>query len=92
MPKTQAASSGGPPRPPKEATRESGDESPEGPHINIPDPVVVAELATTLREKPFKIVADLMEFGVFVNIYALVSFEVASKVARKYGYYARRAA
>jgi hypothetical protein len=41
------------------------DESPEGPHIDHPDPVVVKELAAALRQKPFRIIADLLEFGHF---------------------------
>ena len=52
--------------------------------------IVVAELARLLCQKPFKIVADLMEVGVFANVKQSVSFEAACKVARKYGYAAKK--
>ena len=90
-PKTQPASAGGPPRPPKKTARGLGDESPEGPHIDIPDPVVLKALATALRQRPFRIVADLMELGRLVFVGDPVDFETASKVAKKYGFQTRHA-
>jgi len=90
-PKTQAAA-GGPPRPPKKIARGLEDQSPDEPHIEIPDPVVVKDLASALGQKPFKIIADLIEFGQFASVHATVAFEPASKVAWKYGFYAKRAA
>jgi len=45
-----------------------------------------------LREKPFRIIADLMETGVFANLNHELSFEAIAKVARRHGYTARRAA
>ena len=89
LPKTQPAGSNGPPRPPKKTARDL-DEPPQEPHIDIPDPVVVRDLASALRKKPFKIIADLMEIGQFANVTATVGFQTASKVAWKYGFYARR--
>ncbi len=90
-PKTQPASAGGPPRPPKKTARNL-DDSPQEPHIDIPDPVVVGDLASALRQKPFIIVADLMELGKFATVRASVGFKTASKVAWKHGFYARRVA
>ena len=92
IPETQPASAGGPPRPPKKTARDLEDESPQEPHIDIPDPVVVKELASALRKKTFKIVADIMRFGVFVEVDETVDFETASRVAWKHGFYARRVA
>lgn len=89
---TQPASVGGPPRPPKKTARDLADDSPQEPHIDIPDPVAVGDLASALRKKPFKIVADIMRFGVFVNADETVDFETASRVAWKHGFYARRVA
>ena len=63
--KPQPDSAGGPPPPPKKTASGLNDESPEGPHIDLPDPVVVKELAAALRQKPFRIIADLLEFGHF---------------------------
>lgn len=91
-PKTQPAAAGGPPRPPKKTPRGLEDQSSEEPHIDIPDPVVVKDLATALGRKPFKIIADLIEVGEFANVNATVGFEPASKVAWKYGFYTRHAA
>ncbi len=58
--------------------------------IRIPDPVWVRELAKALAQKPFKIIADLMEFGIFQNATGGVPFQIASKVAWKYGYEAEK--
>jgi len=70
--------------------RDLADDSPQEPHIDIPDQVVVRNLASALRKKTFKIVADIMRFGVFVNPEETVDFETASRVAWKHGFYARR--
>jgi hypothetical protein len=88
-PKTQPASAGGPPRPPKKTARGLDDGSPEGPHIDIPDPVILEELATALGQKTFWIVADLIQLGLVVFAGGPVDFETASKVAKKYGYQTR---
>jgi hypothetical protein len=92
IPKTQPASAGGPPRPPKKTARDLADDSPQEPHIDIPDPIVVRDLASALRQKPFVIMGDLMKAGQFANANQTVSFDIASEVARKYGFYARRVA
>ena len=88
-PKTQPASAGGPPRPPKKTGRGLSDESPEGPHIDIPDPVILKELAAALGQRPFRVVADLMELGRLVLANDSVDFDTASKVAKKYGFQTR---
>lgn len=87
---TQPSLAGGPPRPPKMTARDLADDSHYPPHIDIPDPVAVKELASALQTKPFKVVADIMRFGVFVNSDESVEFETASRVAWKHGVYARR--
>jgi translation initiation factor IF-2 len=61
----------------------------EEPHIDIPDPVVVRDLASALRLKPFRIIADLLEVGEFASAQAKVRFELAAQVARKHGFHAR---
>ena len=53
--------------------------------------MTVEELAAALRQKPFQIIADLMEIGVFANVHQEVAFDVVTKVVRKYGYTAKRA-
>ncbi|HWH70193.1 MAG TPA: translation initiation factor IF-2 N-terminal domain-containing protein, partial [Candidatus Sulfotelmatobacter sp.] len=54
--------------------------------ISIKPPIVVRELADQLKQKPFKIIADLMELGVFANVNQAIEEAVAQKVCAKYGY------
>jgi translation initiation factor IF-2 len=90
IPKTKPAAAGAPPRPPKKTARDLADESPEEPHVDIPDPIAVRDLASKLQQKPFMIIADLMELGEFRTVRATVGFALASKVALKHGFHARR--
>ena len=92
VPETKAAASGGPPCPPRKTARGLQDDSQPEPHVDIPDPVKVIDLASALRQKPFVVIADLMGQGVFANVHQLVDFSAASKVALKHGFYARRVA
>jgi hypothetical protein len=88
----KAGFTGGPPKPPDTADAGSGDESPEGGNkvIRIADPVVVRDLANALAQRPFRIIADLMEFGQFRNVTSMVGFETAARIASKYGYKAEK--
>jgi translation initiation factor IF-2 len=54
--------------------------------ISIKPPIVVRELAEQLKQKPFKIIADLMEAGVFANVNQRIEEDIAQKVCAKYGY------
>ena len=54
--------------------------------ITIKPPIVVRELAEQLKQKPFKIIADLMEAGVFANVNQAIDEEIAQKVCAKYGF------
>jgi hypothetical protein len=65
------------------------DESPEGPHIDIPDPIVLTVLATALGQRPFRIVADVMKTGRLAFAGDPVDFETAARIAKKYGFQAR---
>jgi hypothetical protein len=58
----------------------------------VPEPASVADLAGLLDQKPFVIVADLMGFGVLATVHQVIDFETISRVTRKYGFTARRAA
>jgi translation initiation factor IF-2 len=60
------------------------------PTIRIPDPVGVKELAVALGQKPFKIIADTIALGTFQNIHGHLNFDMASKIAHKYGYSAQK--
>src|SRR5437016_682311 len=56
--------------------------------IFFPKKTTVLQLANVLGQKPFLIIADLMELGVFANVHHELDFEVISKVVRKHGYVA----
>ena len=58
--------------------------------ILVAGSTTVQQLAELLRQKPFKIIADLMELGVFAAVNQVVGFEAISKVARRYGYVAKK--
>ena len=60
--------------------------------IVVPAESTVAQLAAILGLKPFQIVADVMELGIFVTAQDPLSFEIISSVARKHGFFAIRAA
>ena len=54
--------------------------------ISIKPPIVVRELADQLKQKPFKIIADLMETGVFANVNQAIDETIAQRICAKYGY------
>jgi hypothetical protein len=54
--------------------------------IAIPDEIMVRELARLIGHKPFRIIAVLMQFGIFANPQQSVDFKTASRVLRKFGY------
>jgi hypothetical protein len=67
-----------------------GEPAPEGPHLPLSDPISVVDLAHLLRRKPFQIIADLMEFGLFMTVQESIGFTVASQIAQKYGFIPKR--
>ena len=58
----------------------------------FPNLTTVRVLARLLKQNPFRIIADLMGFGVFATTDQILDFEAVSGVARKYGFIAKRAA
>jgi translation initiation factor IF-2 len=54
--------------------------------ISIKPPIVVRELAEQLKQKPFKIIADLMGSGVFANVNQAIEESIAQKICAQYGY------
>jgi translation initiation factor IF-2 len=58
----------------------------DAPTISIKPPIVVRELAEQMRLKPFKIIADLMELGVFANVNQAIDEVIAQKIAAKNGF------
>ena len=54
--------------------------------ISIKPPIVVRDLAEQLKQKPFKIIADLMEAGVFATVNQAIDENVAQRICAKYGF------
>ena len=54
--------------------------------ITIKPPIVVRDLADQLKQKPFKIIADLMEAGVFASVNQAIDEKVAHRICAKYGF------
>jgi translation initiation factor IF-2 len=54
--------------------------------IVIKPPIIVRELATQLKQKPFKIIADLMGLGVFATVNQAVDEKIAQQLCAKYGF------
>jgi translation initiation factor IF-2 len=54
--------------------------------IIIKPPIVVRELAAQLKQKPFKIIADLIDLGVFANVNQAIDEKIAEQVCAKYGF------
>ncbi len=54
--------------------------------ISIKPPIVVRELADHLKQKPFKIIADLMGMGVFASVNQAIDESIAQRVCAIYGF------
>ncbi len=54
--------------------------------LSIKPPIVVRDLAEQLKQKPFKIIADLMEAGVFASVNQAIDEKVAQRICAKYGF------
>lgn len=67
------------------AGKESTEGSDEIRTITLKPPIVVRDLATELGVKPFKLISELMEMGIFASINQSLEEDVASKIAEKRG-------
>jgi hypothetical protein len=65
---------------------------PPGSEVVIPEQILARQLAKIAGQKPFKIIADLMEIGVFANVNQSIAFEAASRILKKYGIIAKKMA
>jgi translation initiation factor IF-2 len=54
--------------------------------IVIKPPIVVRELAAQLKQKPFKVIADLMGLGVFATVNQAIDEKIAQQLCAKYGF------
>jgi translation initiation factor IF-2 len=90
VPDTQPAASGGPPqpppRPPKLTARGLLDPGEPRRRLFVQDYIVVKELAELLGLRPFKVVADVMELGLFKHADEVIDFPTAALVGKKHGF------
>ena len=54
--------------------------------IHIKPPIIVRDFATALGMKPFKLISELMEMGIFASMNQAIDESVALKVAEKHGF------
>ncbi len=54
--------------------------------IQIKPPIVVRDFATLLGMKPFKLISELMEMGIFAALNQSIDEAVASRIAVKHGF------
>ena len=94
VPETQPASPGGPPqpppRPPKQTARDLLEPGQPGKRIFVPDFIAVKELAGLLELKPFRVVADVLELGIFRHADDLIDFSTAATIGKKHGFAVER--
>ncbi len=94
IPATQSAPSGGPPqpppKPPKLTARDLLEPAAPGRRIFLCEYIEVKELAELLGLKPFKVVADVLELGIFKHAEEFIDFPTAATIAQKHGFVAEK--
>lgn len=93
-PQTKPAASGGPPqpppRPPKLTARDLLEPGEPDNRIFVADYIEVRELAALLGLKPFKVVAEVLELGIFKHADELIDFSTAAKIGNQHGFAVER--
>jgi translation initiation factor IF-2 len=54
--------------------------------IRLKPPIVVRELADQLKQKPFAVIAELMQSGVFATVNQTIDEAIAQRVCAKFGF------
>jgi translation initiation factor IF-2 len=54
--------------------------------ITLKPPIVVRDLAEQLKRKPFQLIADLMELGVFATVNQAIDEPIAQRLCAKHGF------
>ena len=83
-----AAGKPGVPAPPGASSPQTSDEtgSVEGNIITIKPPIVVRDFAGFIGLKPFQLISELMEMGIFASMNQSIEEEVARKIAQVKGF------
>lgn len=82
----------GRPQPAREAGKPAAPPAPKfvapetGEIITIKPPIIVRDLANTLKQKPFLIIGDLMKLGVFATVNQAIDEKIARQICAKYGF------
>lgn len=87
------------PRPPSQPTTPSIPKRPESASpaatpasdrprstISVKPPIVVKDFATSLKLKPFQLISELMEMGIFAALNQTIEEDVARRIANRQGY------
>ena len=61
-----------------------------GKRIFVSDYIEVQELAELLEEKPFKVVAELLQMRIFKHANQLIDFSTAATVGNRHGFVVER--
>ena len=91
-PPFQRGRDGRPPAPSRDAGRPAAPQQPKfvapesAETIVIKPPIIVRELATALKQKPFIIIGDLMKLGVFATVNQAIDEKIAQQLCAKYGF------
>lgn len=59
--------------------------------VFISPPMTVRKLAALLEQKPFRIICDLMQLGIWATVESVIDFNACSLVARIHGFEAIKA-
>ena len=54
--------------------------------ITMKPPIIVRDLADQLKRKPFQLIADLMEAGVFATVNQAIDEKIAARICAKHGF------
>lgn len=69
-----------------ETNAEDGAEAPSGPKtIHLKPPIVVRDFAGEIGLKPFKLISELMEMGIFASMNQSIEEDVAKVLAERHG-------
>ncbi len=87
-PKPAAAAPAAPSTPPKPAVEAPKEDVAPGElrKLQIKPPIVVRDFATRMDMKPFKLISELMEMGIFASMNQTIDEETASKIAEVHGF------
>ena len=58
----------------------------DAPTITLKPPIMVRELAAAINRKPFQLIADLMQMGVFANVNQAIDEPTAKQLCAKHGF------